>query len=56
MTANEEWEAKILYEEGADYVILPHFIGAQQIAYMIAEDHDLPRLREYRERDLATLG
>ena len=56
VTANEEWEAKMLYEEGADYVILPHFIGAQQIAHMIEEDHDLPRLRQYRDRDLATLG
>lgn len=56
VTANEEWEAKILYEKGADYVILPHFIGAQQIAYMIEEDHDLPRLKEYREKDLAVLG
>lgn len=56
LTAMEEWEAKSLYEEGADYVILPHFIGAQQIAHMIAENHDLPRLREYRERDLAVLG
>lgn len=56
VTATEEWEAKMLYDEGADYVILPHFIGAQQIAHMIAEDHNLPRLREYRERDLAVLG
>ena len=56
VTANEEWEAKALYEEGADYVILPHFIGAQQIAHMIEEDHDLPRLKEYREKDLVVLG
>lgn len=56
VTANEEWEAKMLYDEGADYVILPHFIGAQQIAHMIEEDHDLPRLKQYRERDLAILN
>lgn len=55
VTANEEWEAKMLYEEGADYVILPHFIGAQQIAHMLEEGNDLPHLKEYREKDLAIL-
>lgn len=55
LTASDEWEAKELYEKGADYVILPHFIGAQQISYMIQEDHDLPRLKEFRDRDLAIL-
>lgn len=56
LTANDEWEAKELYEEGADYVILPHFIGAQQISYMIQDDHDLPRLKEFRDRDLDILS
>lgn len=56
LTADNEWQAKMLYDEGADYVILPHFIGAKQIAHMIEEDHDLPRLREYREKDLAIFG
>ena len=44
MTAMEEWEARLLYEEGADYVILPHFIGGQQVAQFISEDANFERL------------
>lgn len=55
VTAIEEWEGKMLYESGADYVILPHFIGAQQIAQMIEADHDFAQFKEAKSRDLAAL-
>ncbi|MBI5147967.1 MAG: cation:proton antiporter [Parcubacteria group bacterium] len=56
MTAMEEWEARLLYEEGADYVILPHFIGGQQVAQFISEDANFERLAFLKKRDLDILA
>ncbi len=54
--ATEEWEAKILYEEGADYVILPYLLGGQQLASLIKQnDLDLKTLNQLRKHDIQFL-
>ncbi len=52
LTGDSEYEAKTLYAAGADYVILPHFLGGEEIANLIAADRDLGALEELRKRDL----
>lgn len=39
LTANQIDEALTLYEKGADYVILPHFLGGKHISMMIEDYH-----------------
>lgn len=55
VTAENEWEAKELYELGAQYVILPHFIGGLQIAQAIKRDQDFEHLDKLREHDLSLM-
>lgn len=51
-TATQEWEAKILYQEGVDYVILPYFICGQHIANLIREVKlDRPMLEKLKNDD-----
>lgn len=51
-TATQEWEARILYDEGADYVILPYFICGQHIANLIKEVKlDLSVLNKIKRHD-----
>lgn len=35
VTAYTAWEAKKLYESGADYVVLPHFVGGKHLATLM---------------------
>ena len=51
LTAESEHEAEDLYDLGADYVLLPHFIGGVEVAEIIAKDRDLANLDSLRERD-----
>lgn len=37
VVAHKEDEAKALYKEGADYVIMPYHIGAEEAAYYISK-------------------
>lgn len=53
MTSENEWEAKELYKQGVDYVILPHFIGGLQIAQAIQKDPDYKQLESLRMHDMA---
>ncbi len=39
VTANQIDEALKLYERGADYVILPHFLGGKHVSMMIEDYH-----------------
>lgn len=43
-------EAKKLYEEGADYVVLPHIAGGRQIARTVKTE-EFDRLDELKEKD-----
>jgi len=52
LTAEDEWSARELYKEGADYVLLPHFIGGQELAQIISADHNFESLSGLKERDL----
>lgn len=52
LTAEDEAEAVALYERGADYVLLPHFIGGLQLARTIQEDGSLATLQALKARDL----
>lgn len=51
VTADDGWYAKELYKEGADYVLVPHFIGGQEIAEIIGRSGGLSRLKKLRRRD-----
>ena len=35
MTANQIDDALILYEQGADYIILPHFLGGEHASMLL---------------------
>lgn len=50
MMALDSKDAKILYKEGADYVILPHLAGGRQIAKIIMENH-LDKIENLRQED-----
>jgi len=56
VVAGDYSEALKLYEEGADFVILPYFLGAEQ-ANILLEDFDqaLERLAKTREEHLAKI-
>lgn len=55
LTAEDEDEAKLLYKEGADYVLLPHFVGGLHLADIIEANHNLSSLAKLRKRHLKTL-
>lgn len=48
-------DAKILYKQGADYVILPHLAGGRQIAKMILDDN-LDKIENLKQKDQKYLG
>jgi len=50
MMAIEGKEAKALYAQGADYVVLPHLAGGRQIAKLI-EENGLSKLEKLKEKD-----
>lgn len=52
--AYDSKDAKILYKEGADYVILPHLAGGRQIAKIILDDH-MERIEKLKEKDKSFL-
>lgn len=56
LTAEDERSAQELYKEGADYVILPRFLGGQELARLISEDHKFTSLKELKKRDLKLIG
>jgi voltage-gated potassium channel Kch len=56
LTAETELEAERLYKAGADYVLLPHFIGGLQLAQTIRDDKNLRTLTGMRRQDLGIIG
>jgi Kef-type K+ transport system membrane component KefB len=48
-------DAKTLYKEGADYVVLPHLAGGRQIAKIISENH-LDNIENLKQKDQKYLG
>ncbi|WKZ28642.1 MAG: cation:proton antiporter [Patescibacteria group bacterium] len=55
LTADNEYESLDLYEAGADYVLLPHFIGGIQLARLLEGDTSLSSLVKLREQDIAII-
>jgi Kef-type K+ transport system membrane component KefB len=55
MMALDSHDAKLLYKEGADYVILPHLAGGRQMAELILDDH-LDRIEKLKDKDVKYLG
>ena len=53
--AETEREAEILYERGADYVLLPHFTSGQYLGKTIAIDPKMEILQELKKRDLSLI-
>ncbi|MBI2506686.1 MAG: cation:proton antiporter [Candidatus Colwellbacteria bacterium] len=56
LTAEDEWSARELYKKGADYVILPRFLGGQELAQLVSEDHKFTSLKKLKEHDLKLIG
>ena len=55
LRAQTEKEAKVLYREGADYVLLTTFTSGQYLGKTIAIDPDMKILDILKERDLALM-
>ncbi len=53
--AEEKEDALHLYQEGVDYVLLPHFVSGQYLGSLIDPEFNLSRLDELREIDLKLL-
>ncbi len=49
--ALDSHDAKILYKEGADYVVLPHLAGGRQIAKILLDDDNLEHIEKLRKKD-----
>lgn len=55
LRAQDEEEAKILYEQGVDYALLPHFTSGQYLGRIINLDPELDHLERLKKRDLKLL-
>ncbi len=53
--AESKDDALDLYDEGADYVLLPHFVSGQYLGSIIDPEFELKRLEELKEIDLKLL-
>ncbi len=56
VTANRVEEALRLYDKGADYVILPHFLGGHHVSLMLEDvTHDLSKLMKNKISHISEL-
>lgn len=55
VAASDEQEAVELYAKGADYVLLPHFVGGMHLLQVVEHNSDSSGLRKLKERHLKTL-
>lgn len=55
VAASDEHEAEKLYKAGADYVLMPHFIGGLHLANIVEVNHDLSGLRKLKQQHIKTL-
>lgn len=56
LRAENEEDAKVLYEKGADYVLLPYLTSGQYLGRSIAIDPELKILEQLKDRDLELMG
>lgn len=52
LRAQDEKEAEILYQQGVDYALLPHFTSGQYLGRIIKLDPELAQLEKLKKRDL----
>lgn len=55
VTANQIDEALELYDRGADYVIMPHFLGGEHTSLMIEDTQDFEKLLKNKMRHVDQL-
>lgn len=55
VAANDESEALELYQAGADYVLLPHFVGGVHLSDIIRSHSDGASLRKLKTKHLETI-
>ncbi|MEX2012786.1 MAG: cation:proton antiporter family protein [Candidatus Levyibacteriota bacterium] len=55
LLALEKHEAKELYKEGADYVVLPHIAGGHHIAKILLDKDHMELIEKYKEREMPLL-
>jgi hypothetical protein len=55
VAASDEEEALALYEKGAGYVLLPHFVGGMHLVHIVEQSTDQRSLSKLKERHLKTL-
>lgn len=55
VAANDEDEALDLYQAGADYVLLPHFVGGVHLTDIISSHSDSASLRKLKTKHLETI-
>ncbi len=55
LTANSEWEGKELYELGADYVIMPHFLSGEHLGGILKNNNWRNRIKELKKINLKHL-
>ncbi len=55
LLALEKYEARQLYKEGADYVILPHIAGGHHIAKILLEKDHMELIEKYKEKEMPLL-
>jgi len=52
LLALEKHEARELYKEGADYVVIPHIAGGHHLAKLLVDDNRIELIEKYREKDM----
>jgi len=56
MLAHEKQSAKELYDNGADYVIVPHIAGGYQLAKILIEKDHMKLIEEYGAREKSQIS
>ncbi|KKQ34672.1 MAG: Transporter, CPA2 family [Microgenomates group bacterium GW2011_GWA2_37_6] len=51
MLALEKNEAKELYDQGADYVVVPHIAGGNHLAKILVDENHMELIEEYASRE-----
>ncbi len=56
VTAQDESDASLLYQQGADYVLVQHFIGGLHLADVIEAHHSPASLKRLKQKHLKSLA
>lgn len=56
LTANSEWEGRELYELGADYVIMPHFLSGEHLGEILRKESWHEEITGLRKANMESLS